>query len=134
VIISRQIIWAKPQFIFGRGEYHWQHELCFYGWRQGNRPPFFGERNQTTLWSLGYEGVRNERDHPTQKPVELFAIPMRNHTERGAVCAEPFVGSGTQLVAAEQTGRVCYGLEIEPKYVAVTLERMAGLGLTPRLR
>ncbi len=133
VIISRQIIWVKPQFIFGRGEYHWMHELCFYGWRQGHRPPFFGEHNQTTVWSMGYDGNRNNRDHPTQKPVGLWLTPMQNHTKQGEVCAEPFSGSGTQLVAAEQLGRVCYGMEIEPKYVAVALERIAKMGLEPRL-
>jgi DNA modification methylase len=133
VIISRQIIWCKPQFVFGRGEYHWKHELCFFGWQQGHRPPFYGEHNQTTVWEIGYDGNRNDRDHPTQKPAELFAVPMRNHVVRGGVCAEPFSGSGTQLVAAEQTGRVCYGMELEPKYVAVALERLAGMGLAPRL-
>jgi DNA modification methylase len=132
VMISRQIIWTKPQMIFGRGDYHWQHELCFYGWRQSHRPPFYGERNQTTVWAIDYDGNRNDRDHPTQKPVALWIRPVLNHTRAGAICAEPFAGSGTQYVAAEQTGRLCYGLEIEPKYVAVTLERLAGLGLEPR--
>lgn len=132
VLISRQIIWIKPQFIFGRGEYHWQHELCFYGWRQGGRPPFYGERNQTTVWSIGYDGQRNDRDHPTQKPAELFRIPMRNHTKTGEWCAEPFSGSGTQFVAGENTGRLVAGMEIEPKYVAVALQRLADMGLDPR--
>ena len=133
VNMSRQIIWVKPQFVFGRGHYHWQHELCFYGWRRGHEPPFYGERNQTTVWELGYEGRRNDRDHPTQKPPELFAIPMRNHTLSGGICAEPFAGSGSQLVAAEQLGRRCYAMEIEPKYCAVVLERMAAMGLEPHL-
>jgi hypothetical protein len=131
LLISRQIIWCKPQFIFGRGEYHWQHELCFYGWRQGHRPPWYGSRNQTTVWSFGYDGNRNDRDHPTQKPAECFAIPMRNHTQQGQVCAEPFSGSGTQFLAAEQTGRLCYGMELEPKYVAVALQRLSDMSLHP---
>ena len=133
VLISRQIIWVKPQFIFGRGEYHWQHELCFFGWRKGHRPPFYGEHNQVTVWEIGYDGNRNDRYHPTQKPAGLWKAPMLNHTKRGAICAEPYAGSGTQFVAAEQLGRICYGMEIEPKYVAVTLERMSGMGLEPKL-
>lgn len=133
VIISRQIIWVKPQFIFGRGEYHWMHELCFFGWRQGNRPPFYGEHNQTTVWALGYDGNRNDREHPTQKPAALFAIPMRNHARHGEICAEPFSGSGSQLIAGEQEGRLVYGMEISEKYVAVSLQRMSGMGLDPRL-
>jgi DNA modification methylase len=72
-------------------------------------------------------------DHPTSKPVELFAIPMRQHTRRGEVCYEPFAGSGSQLVAGEGLGRLVYGCEIMPEFVAVTLERLAGLGLEPRL-
>lgn len=132
VSISRQIIWVKPQFIFGRGDYHWMHELCFYGWVKGHKPPFYGERNQTTVWEIGYNGERNKRDHPTAKPPELWYAPMSNHLKAGELCAEPFAGSGSQYVAAERIGRVVYGAEIEPKYCAVTLERLANLGLTPR--
>ncbi len=71
--------------------------------------------------------------HPTEKPTELFAIPMRQHTEKDGLCYEPFSGSGTQLVAAEQLGRVCYAMELSPPFVAVALERLSGLGLKPRL-
>lgn len=71
--------------------------------------------------------------HPTQKPVELFARPMLNHLKQGALAYEPFAGSGSQFVAAEQTRRVCYGMEIEPKYVGVCLERLAGMGLKSKV-
>lgn len=133
LLLHRQIIWVKPHLIIGRGDYHWRHELCFYGWRRGNRPPFYGERNQTSVWDIGYNGNRNSNEHPTQKPVELWYAPMRNHLLMGEIAAEPFCGSGTQLIAAEQLGRLCYGMEIHPPYVAVALERMAGMGLQPRL-
>ena len=135
LLVHRQIIWRKPHFVFGRGDYHWQHELCFYGWRQGNRPPFYGERNQTTVWDLNEGGgaIRKDQNHPTQKPVELFAVPIRNHLKRGEICYEPFAGSGSQFVAAEQLGVRCFGLELEPKYVAVILERMSEMGLKPKL-
>lgn len=120
ILIHRQIIWVKPSLVFGRGDYHWRHELCFYGWVKGKRPPFYGERNQTTIWEVGRE---NDKIHPTQKPVELFAIPMRNHTRSGEVVYEPFSGSGSQLIAAEQLGRRCYAMELEPKYVDVAVAR-----------
>jgi len=135
LLIHRQIIWVKPHFVFGRGDYHWQHELCFYGWVKGNRPEFYGERNQSTIWQLDEGGgsIRKDQDHPTQKPAALFAIPMSNHTKPGELCYEPFAGSGTQLCAAEIGKRTCYALEIEPKYVAVALQRMADMGLKPEL-
>lgn len=128
VLLHRQIIWKKPGMILGRGDYHWEHEPAFYGWRQGFRPPFYGERNQTTVWEIGRE---NDKVHPTQKPVEIFSIPIRNHTLKGQVCAEPFAGSGSQAVACEQLGRRCRMIEIAPEYCAVILERMSGMGLTP---
>ena len=123
LIIHRQIIWKKDMFIFGRGDYHWRHELCFYGWRKGNRPEFYGERNQDTIWEVDRKEKRSEVGHPTAKPLELFAIPMRNHTVAGEVCFDPFLGSGSQVLAADQLDRICYGLEISPKYVDVIVKR-----------
>jgi site-specific DNA-methyltransferase (adenine-specific) len=126
ILIHRQIIWVKPSLVFGRGDYHWRHELCFYGWVKGKRPTFYGERNQTTIWEVGRE---NDKIHPTQKPVELFAVPMRNHTRPGEVVYEPFSGSGSQIIAAEQLGRRCFAMELEPRYVDVAVarwERFAG--------
>lgn len=135
LLVHRQIIWNKPHFVFGRGDYHWKHELCFYGWVKGNRPPFYGERNQTSVWDLkeGGGSIRKDQAHPTQKPVELFAIPIRNHLKKGELAYEPFSGSGSQFVAAQETGVRCFGMELEPKYCAVILERMSKLGLTPEL-
>ena len=123
LLLHRQIIWVKPSLLFGFGDYHWRHELCFYGWVQGNRPPFYGERNQTSVWELTHDTANGDRVHPTQKPVELFAIPIRNHVRSGEVVYEPFLGSGSQLIAAERFGARCYGLEIEPKYVDVIVQR-----------
>jgi DNA modification methylase len=120
IIVNRQIIWVKPSFVFGRGDYHWRHELCFYGWRKGNKPVFYGERNQSTIWELGRE---NDKIHPTQKPVELFVIPIKNHTKKNEICYEPFAGSGSQLIACEKTGRTCYGMEIDSHYVSVIILR-----------
>ena len=125
ILIHRQIIWVKPHFIFGRGDYHWKHELCFYGWQRGFRPNFYGERNQDTVWLLDEGGgsIRKDQHHPTQKPVELFLRPIYNHTRTDEAIYEPFGGSGSQFVAAEQTQRRCLGLEIEPGYCQVIIDR-----------
>jgi len=121
ILIHRQIIWVKPNFVLTRsGMYHWKHELCFFGWRRGNQPPWYGEKNQTSVWELGRD---DGNAHPTQKPVALFAPPIHNHTKSGEIVYEPFAGSGSQIIAAEQTGRRCYAMEIEPKYIDVIVER-----------
>lgn len=125
LLVHRQIIWVKPHFVFGHGDYHWQHELCFYGWRKGFRPPFYGERNQSTTWDLGEGGgsIRKDQHHPTQKPVELFARPISNHLKAGEICYEPFAGSGSQIIAAEKAGVRCFALELAPQYVDVICKR-----------
>jgi DNA modification methylase len=120
VIIHRQIIWVKPSLVLGHGDYHWRHELCFYGWRQGHRPPWYGDRKQTTVWEVGRE---NDGFHPTQKPVDLFMQPMRFNTHEGEICAEPFSGSGTTIIACENLKRKCRAIEIDPGYVAVAIQR-----------
>jgi len=120
ILIHRQIIWAKPSLLLGRGDYHWQHELCFYGWVKGKRPPFYGPRNQTTLWPIGKE---TSKDHPTAKPVAIWLPPIENHTKAGELMYEPFSGSGSQIIAAEQTGRRCYAMELSPNYVDVAVRR-----------
>jgi DNA modification methylase len=135
ILIHRQIVWVKPHFIFGRGDYHWQHELCFYGWRKGYRPEFYGERNQSTTWLLAEGGgaIRKDQGHPTQKPVELFTRPINNHTKPDELVYEPFAGSGSQFIAAHRLGRRCYGFEIEPRYADVILKRAEAEGLTCEL-
>jgi len=121
VLLHRQIIWKKPGFVLTRsGMYHWAHEPAFFGWRKGHPPPWYGEKNQTSVWELGRDGTK---EHPTQKPVELFCIPMRNHTKAGGICYEPFAGSGSQIMAAEQLSRRCYAIEISGNYTDLCLRR-----------
>jgi site-specific DNA-methyltransferase (adenine-specific) len=120
LLIHRQIIWVKPSLILGHGDFHWRHELCLYGWRQGHRAKWLGDRKQTTVWEIGRE---NDGIHPTQKPVEIFTRPIGYHTIRREVVAEPFAGSGSQIIAAEMTGRRCFAMEIDPGYVDVCVER-----------
>lgn len=125
ILIHRQIIWVKPVLVFGRGDYHWKHELCFYGWRRGNRPPFYGARSQTTVWHVDSvtQAERKEFRHASPKPVALWLSPIDNHTKAGEIMYEPFSGSGGQVIAAEQTGRRCYAMELSPQYVDVAVRR-----------
>ena len=129
-IIRNQIIWSKSNFPISRGHYTYRHEPCWYAVRKGATAQWIGPNNECTVWEINLD--RNVAGgHSTQKPVECMARPIRNH-DAPEVC-DPFLGSGTTVVAAEQEGRICYGMEIEPKYMAVTLERLAGLGLEPQL-
>lgn len=127
LLLHRQIIWVKPRLIMGHGHYHWRHELCFYGWRRGHMCPWYGDRKATTVWEVGStawgEYMGPNRVHPTQKPTELWTIPMQRNTRKGDLCYEPFAGSGTQFIAAELLDRTCYGMEIDPRYCEVTRQR-----------
>jgi DNA modification methylase len=125
VILHRQIIWVKPVLLLGRGQYHWKHEPCFMGWIEGNRPPDYGDRTETTVWQIGSvsQSERKAFDHSTPKPVGLFELPIRKHLLPGEICYDSFAGTGPQFIAAESLGRRCYGLEIEPKYVDVIVQR-----------
>jgi hypothetical protein len=112
---------------------------CFMGWVEGHRPPDYGrgngERDQTTVWEIASvtNAEREAFGHSTPKPTELFRIPIIKHLKSGELCYEPFAGSCPQLVAAELTGRLCYALDIEPACVAIGLQRMADMGIEPRL-
>jgi DNA modification methylase len=131
--IASQVIWDKGLFAMSRGWYHWNHEPCWVIRRPGVPNLFLGERNQSTVWRApspkmimaGSDEVKF--DHPAQKPVLLFETPIRNHLRLGEAVYDPFLGSGTCLVAAEILGRLCYGLEIEPRYCQLIIERWQGL-------
>ncbi len=128
--IRAQIIWTKPHFVLSRGAYHWSHEPCYFCVRKGARSHWRGDRTQSTVWpvaTLNPFGGKNPEEtatgHGTQKPIELMRRPILNHTERGEAIYDPFLGSGTSLIAAELTERVCCGLEIDAQYVDVILCR-----------
>lgn len=118
-----QIIWAKSKLVFGRGDYHSQHEACWYSVRSGKPGRFNGDRTQTTLWNLEDSGSEEVTGHSTQKPMECMRRPILNNSKRGEWVYDPFIGSGTTLMAAQETGRKCIGIELDPVYVAMTLER-----------
>ncbi len=127
--VHQQIIWAKPNRpILTRSWYLWAHEPCFMGWLKGNKPPRETGDYERSVWEI--EGLNNDErpDHPTPKPLECFAIAMRQHTKRSGLCYEPFSGSGSQLIAGEQLGRRVYGLEISPAYCDVIVKRWLSLG------
>jgi site-specific DNA-methyltransferase (adenine-specific) len=128
------VVWVKEHFVFGRKDYHYQHEACFYGWVDGAAHRWLGDRKQTSVWTTPPVGTDLEKKlHPTAKPVALPARAIQNHAAPGEIVIEPFSGSGSTMVAAEKTGRLCCAVELSPKYVAVAIERLAALGLTPRL-
>ncbi|MGO9179074.1 MAG: site-specific DNA-methyltransferase [Candidatus Limnocylindrales bacterium] len=127
--IVAQVIWDKGLFAIGRSWYHWSHEPCWVVRKQGAKVPFRGTRDQATIWRvpspkmiMGGSSEAKE-DHPTQKPLVLFETPIRNHLRPGQEVYDPFLGSGTCLVAAERQGARCYAMEIDPLYVAVALRR-----------
>lgn len=127
--IAYQIIWSKDRFALSRGDYHYKHEPCWYAVRKGQAHRWAGARDQCTVWEIA-RADDGGHGHGTQKPLECMERPIRNHT--GDIY-EPFAGSGTTLVAAERQARTCYALELSPAYVAVILQRLSAMGLTPAL-
>lgn len=147
VFVHQQIIWVKDRAALTHSWYMWQHEPCLYGWIEGDPPPLYIERHEDaafgwlrgkkpprvaldfphTVWDVPTTLSGQTTEHPTSKPIELFAIPIRQHTRRGDVCYEPFAGSGSQIIAAEQLGRVCLALEISPAYCDLIVRRYYAL-------
>src|SRR6266487_6496114 len=122
LLVHQTIVWAKARGVLTRSHYMWSHEPCFYGWVEGTPPKLKPPASERTVWNVDQQGEQ-AGIHPTQKPVELFIRPIEFHTRPGDVVYEPFSGSGTQLIAAERTGRICYAMEQEPRYVQVAVAR-----------
>jgi DNA modification methylase len=116
--LAQQIIWVKNALVFGGSDYQWRHEPCFYARREGSRCD--DDRTQTTVWEFS---KAHAPAHPTQKPVEVYEIPLRRHTMVGDGCYDPFAGSGTAVIACENLGRRCYAMEIDPGYCDVIIDR-----------
>jgi len=127
LLLHRQIIWVKPCLILAFGHYHWRHELCFYGWKRGHEPKFYGDRNETTVWEIDYDGNRrtpkDERRHPTQKPVCLCMKAIQNSSRLNEIILDGFGGSGSTLIACEKLGRRCFMMEIDEHYCDVIIQR-----------
>jgi DNA modification methylase len=124
-----QIVWVKQHFALSRGDYHWKHECCCYAVRDGKTSHWQGDRTQTTVWEIannnpfGNRAPEESWGHGTQKPVECMRRPILNNSRPGQIVYDPFLGSGTTLIAAEMTGRVCRAIELNPVYVDVILKR-----------
>ena len=127
--IRTQIVWTKQHFVLSRGDYHWKHETCWYAVREGKTSHWQGDRTQTTIWEIASNNPFGNRQreqswgHGTQKPVECMRHPIVNNSRPGQALYDPFLGSGTSVIAAEMTGRVCCGLELNPAYVDVVVRR-----------
>ena len=119
--IAQCCIWVKDSLVMGRQDYQWQHEPCLYGWKPGAAHFWNSDRKQTTVWN--FDKPRANRIHPTMKPVALMAYPVCNSTKTGEVVADFFSGSGSTIMACQQVDRLCYAMEIDPKYVSASVLR-----------
>jgi DNA modification methylase len=119
--LRSQIVWDKTRLVIGRGDYHWQHEPCWYAVRKGKTGHWSGDRKQTTVWSISH--LKSETGHGTQKPIECMKRPIENNSSPGQAIYEPFCGSGTTIIAAEMTGRICHAIDLDPSYVDVAVGR-----------
>jgi DNA modification methylase len=114
-------IWAKNTFTLGHSDYQWCHEPCLYGWKKTGKHNWYGDRKQSTIWHCD-KPSRSEK-HPTMKPIPLLAVPIANSTQTNGVVLEPFAGSGSTLICCEQLGRICFGIELDEKFVDVIVNR-----------
>jgi DNA modification methylase len=119
--LSQCCIWAKQAMVMGRSDYHWMHEPVLYGWKPTGGHYWNSDRKQTTLWQFD-RPFRNEY-HPTMKPIPLISYPIKNSSKLGDIVFDPFGGSGSTLIACEETDRICYTSELDPKYVDVIMKR-----------
>lgn len=119
--LRAQIIWVKDRLIISRGDYHFQHEPCWYAVRKGKTGHWAGGRSQTTRWDISHP--KSETGHGTQKPIECMRRPIENNSKKGDWVYDPFLGSGTTCIAAEMTGRKCIGIELDPAYCEVAILR-----------
>ena len=119
--LSGCCIWKKPSLVLGRSPYQWQHEPCLYGWKKSGKHQWYSDRKQTTIWE--FEKTKKNTDHPTMKPIPLLAYPIQNSSMSNTLVLDPFGGSGSTLIACEQTDRDCYTIELDEKYCDVIVKR-----------
>ena len=114
-------IWVKDSLVLGRSDYQWQHEPILYGFLQNGKHPWYSDRKQTTIWK--YAKPKRNENHPTSKPLDLLAYPISNSSQENSIVIDTFGGSGSTMMACEQTGRECRMMELDPKYASVILRR-----------
>lgn len=127
-LFKSYIVWNKNNSTFGRSDYHWKHEPCIYGWLDGASHKWYGDRKQTTIWDI--DRPSRSEEHPTMKPIALCGKPLENSSKQGDIVLDVFLGSGSTMVAAHQLKRKCYGMELDPKYCQVIVDRMIKLDPT----
>ena len=115
------MIWNKDNSMFSRQDYHWKHESCLYGWKEGAAHSWYTDRKQTTV--LEFKRPSRSEEHPTMKPVELFEYQIGNSCPPKGIVLDTFLGSGTSIIASEKLGMTCYGLELDPHYCDVIIQR-----------
>jgi DNA modification methylase len=119
--LSGTCIWKKQSLVLGRSPYQWQHEPVLFGWKMSGKHNWYADRKQTTIWE--FEKPKKNADHPTMKPVALVAYPILNSSLSNCIVLDPFGGSGSTLIACEQTDRICYTIELDEKYCDVIVKR-----------
>lgn len=119
--LSGTCIWKKQSLVLGRSPYQWQHEPCLFGWKKNGKHQWYSDRKQTTIWE--FDKSKKNGDHPTMKPVPLLAYPIKNSSMSNCIVLDPFGGSGSTLIACEQTNRICHTIELDEKYCDVIVKR-----------
>ena len=119
--LSGCCIWKKPSLVLGRSPYQWQHEPCLYGWKKKGKHQWYSGRKETTIWE--FEKPKKNAEHPTMKPIALLAYPITNSSMSNTIILDPFGGSGSTLIACEQTDRTCYTIELDEKFCDVIVKR-----------
>jgi site-specific DNA-methyltransferase (adenine-specific) len=130
--LSAALIWKKSSLVMGRSDYHWMHEPCLYGWKDGAAHGWYSDRKQSTI--LEFEKPKRNSEHPTMKPIPLFAYQIGNSSKQGDIVADGFGGSGTTMVACHQMQRKAYLVEFDPKYCQVIIDRMLKLDPTLQIK
>ena len=121
VQLSGCCIWKKPSLVLGRSPYQWQHEPVLFGWKKKGKHNWYTDRKQTTIWE--FEKPKKNADHPTMKPIALLAYPIMNSSLTNCIVLDPFGGSGSTLIACEQSDRICFTIELDEKYCDVIVKR-----------
>ena len=119
--LRQTLIWNKNAITLGRQDYQWKHEPCLYGWKDGASHSWFSDRSQPTV--LDFKKPSKSEDHPTMKPIELFAYQIKNSSKVNDIVLDTFGGSGTSIIACEQLNRICFTMELDPRYCDVIVDR-----------
>ena len=119
--LSGCCIWKKPRLVLGRSPYQWQHEPCLFGWKKNGKHRWYSDRKQTTIWE--FDNPKKNGDHPTMKPIPLLCYPINNSSMSNTIVLDPFGGSGSTLIACQQTDRICHTIELDEKFCDVIVRR-----------